>query len=919
LNGQTIIDHWTAHATSRRTSASINLVRGTQYDLVVEYYETTGTATAKLMWSYPGRAESTIPMAQLYSGTTAAVNAPAYLSDMTATSSTNLVGPVERDRSNGNSARNDGRTLTINGVQYAKGLGVHAQSEVVYALGGRYKTFFADLGVDDEVGDQGSVVFQVWLDGKLIFTSPMLYGRDPALPVAVDVDGGSQLKLVVDGGDGALDDHADWAGARVSTQAVSVFTAEPAGGVLPPAAPAAPTGLSAWPGNRQVSLSWNPVSQATAYNVYRGTQGTVSSSPVTTTSSAAFTDVNVTNGTAYTYRVAAVSGNLIGVQSSPVTAQPAAPPLATPSGLSGVLSGGGVNLQWSAVSGAQGYNLYRSNASGQQGTLIAAAIASTQFRDTAISSGATYYYSIAAMNADTASSPSAQIAVVIPAVPAAPTGLSGQPGDGQVSLSWNPVPGAQSYRIYRNEAAGQAAILLNEVAGTSYVDSGLTNARTYYYRVAAWNGQALGNMTAEISATPAAGRAITDFRINLSGPHHVVQGYSMLMAAVGEVLAGADDEMVTPSVTGLPAGATVTFVNLIKFCCGDKLYRAGQHNPILIHAAPNTPVGTHTLTITYTTDGNLKKSANYQLIVDPVPAALPVSPRPPSLALASVPVWLNNMRYHGLQHCKPEETALWEGFAWYYDGQRVYDQIAEITGDPQFRQCSDMFGTAYRDYVMNTQGGVPLWRMFPHGLARHYQRTGDQQSLKAVELMAHAGLSTDITIAMGANWGREAAYYLNTLLQYRAISGVSDPAIPDLVNIMLGHMEALFVTREAVVQPFMVGLEAEALIDYWSISRDPRIPAVLKQAADGIWDDSWNVANSCLVYRDPSGDSCPQDLHMLVAPMYAWLFSLTHDVTYRDRGDTMFTSGVFGAWLDGGKQFSQNYRWSPMYLVWREQ
>ena len=128
-------------------------------------------------------------------------------------------GPVERDMSNGETAAGDGRTLTLDAIPYAKGLGVHAPSDVRYALGGSCSgKFIADVGVDDEVGSAGgSVVFQVFLDGVKAYDSGVMTHASPRQPVNVGVAGTSQLRLVVtDGGDGMSWDHADWAGARVT-------------------------------------------------------------------------------------------------------------------------------------------------------------------------------------------------------------------------------------------------------------------------------------------------------------------------------------------------------------------------------------------------------------------------------------------------------------------------------------------------------------------------------------------------------------------------------------------------------------------------------------------------------------------------------------------------------------------------------
>jgi len=83
------------------------------------------------------------------------------VSDLQALTSVNGWGPMEIDMSNGEMAAGDGRIITINGSQYQKGLGVHAYSEVVYDIGGQFSTFISDIGVDDEVGNRGSVIFQV--------------------------------------------------------------------------------------------------------------------------------------------------------------------------------------------------------------------------------------------------------------------------------------------------------------------------------------------------------------------------------------------------------------------------------------------------------------------------------------------------------------------------------------------------------------------------------------------------------------------------------------------------------------------------------------------------------------------------------------------------------------------------------------
>ncbi|MEN3308257.1 MAG: hypothetical protein V7603_4459 [Micromonosporaceae bacterium] len=140
-----------------------------------------------------------------------------YVSDLPFLTAANGWGPVERDQSNGENAAGDGHPITIGGVAYAKGLGVHPSGDAGFYLAGRCTTFSAVVGVDDEVGDSGSVRFHVLVDGAEVWSSAVLTGAGAGVPVSVPVSGGQQVDLVVDdGGDGNGLDHADWADARVT-------------------------------------------------------------------------------------------------------------------------------------------------------------------------------------------------------------------------------------------------------------------------------------------------------------------------------------------------------------------------------------------------------------------------------------------------------------------------------------------------------------------------------------------------------------------------------------------------------------------------------------------------------------------------------------------------------------------------------
>ena len=91
--------------------------------------------------------------------------------------------------------------------------------------------------------------------------------------------------------------------------------------------------------------------------------------------------------------------------------------------------------------------------------------------------------------------------------PSAPTALGATAGDATVSLAWNAPSfdgGSQvtNYTVYRGTSSGQLSFHADVGNTTSYVDSGLANGTTYYYKVSAENANGEGPQSNESSATP---------------------------------------------------------------------------------------------------------------------------------------------------------------------------------------------------------------------------------------------------------------------------------------------------------------------------------------------------------------------------------------------------------------------------------
>ena len=203
-------------ATIGTTAADASLGNATSYRLTDLWSKAVTTTSGAISASVP--AHGTVVYRVARAGTfTTPPSGTTQVSALTASLAASAWGPVETDRSNGERSSGDGRALTIGGTTYPRGIGVHARSEVRYYLGGRCTTFQATVGLDDEVGDNGSVTMEVWAPGRQLATSGVVRGTDTAKRVTADVTGQQYVHLaVLPTIDGARYDHADWADATIT-------------------------------------------------------------------------------------------------------------------------------------------------------------------------------------------------------------------------------------------------------------------------------------------------------------------------------------------------------------------------------------------------------------------------------------------------------------------------------------------------------------------------------------------------------------------------------------------------------------------------------------------------------------------------------------------------------------------------------
>lgn len=386
-----------------------------------------------------------------------------------------------------------GNTITLGGVAYPRGIGVNARSGIEYNLGGVCSRFQATIGIDSEVGTNGTVIFWVFADGSRIYESGPITGASPAQTLDLDVTGVRRLTLGVDDdNDGTGNDHADWANALVIvTNTV-------------PRAPETPANLAASPGDA-ITLNWNNTLAGIAYNVKRGIQSGGPYTNLANVPSTTFTDSNVVSGMTYYYVVSAVSSLGEGSNSLEIATTPCHAP-AAPTNVVTAARSSQITVTWNASSGATSYTVYRFTGSTPP-VIIGANLTGTNFTDAPLGINTTNYYLVTAANACNRSGFSLYAPGVTPPLPpsAAPTWLFVTPGDNEAQLTWNAVAGAGAYNLMRSMTnGGPYTMVASNITATSYLDTTVTNGIAYYYIVAGLNAGGAGPSSAQTSITPVA-------------------------------------------------------------------------------------------------------------------------------------------------------------------------------------------------------------------------------------------------------------------------------------------------------------------------------------------------------------------------------------------------------------------------------
>ena len=245
----------------------------------------------------------------------------------------------------------------------------------------------------------------------------------------------------------------------------------------------APTGVEAADGESTtgVALTWEAADGATGYLVFRRVgAGAVTQVASVTAATLAYNDTTAAAGTVYTYTVKArtVPGSSAASESDTGWRSLARP---TVTATDGTLTTG-VTVTWTAVTGAANYKVYRLVDADYvlQGTTAAAV---RTYSDTGVAAGTVSTYKVCATSVAGESLGNTDTGwrnIAAPANLAASDGAS----TSEATLTWNAVPGATGYKVFR--ALGTAAATqLGTSATNGYSDASGIQGKVYTYTVKA--------------------------------------------------------------------------------------------------------------------------------------------------------------------------------------------------------------------------------------------------------------------------------------------------------------------------------------------------------------------------------------------------------------------------------------------------
>ena len=252
-----------------------------------------------------------------------------------------------------------------------------------------------------------------------------------------------------------------------------------------------------------ITASWNAVTAAESYNIYRkGADGTWKLlANVTETS---YVDETAEDGETYSYRVLSKNGSVLSSNKRSVKIQRLGEPEVT------VLNVyGGISVKWTEAEGAKTYTLYRKAPGGQWETLKTG-LTSLSHTDGTVQFASEYVYAVRAFNTTGGGAYASSEQIIRIEQPEA-TVTNKTAG---VQITWYLVDGAECYNVYRKASGGSWKRLTTETDATTYVDTTAKSGVTYTYRVKSQTGDTLSSNKHSVTITYLSRPKVTASNVN---------------------------------------------------------------------------------------------------------------------------------------------------------------------------------------------------------------------------------------------------------------------------------------------------------------------------------------------------------------------------------------------------------------------
>ena len=248
------------------------------------------------------------------------------------------------------------------------------------------------------------------------------------------------------------------------------------------------------------TLTWNAVTGAAKYEVYRARSKDGDYIKYSTQTSTGYTNsAYLTSGSTYYYKVRALDANGTAGAWSSVVSVTYKQTLPAPAVTGGNDSQGRPTLKWNAVTGAAKYEVYRSTSRSGTYTKYSTQTSTSYTNSSYLTSGTTYYYKVRALGSDGSYGPYSSVASVTyratsSAVPAEVTMGKATAQGSYITVTWDKAANAASYRVYRRvNNSSDWNVVASSVSGTSYTDWNVEPGVRYTYTVrgVAADGQTL--------------------------------------------------------------------------------------------------------------------------------------------------------------------------------------------------------------------------------------------------------------------------------------------------------------------------------------------------------------------------------------------------------------------------------------------